>query len=88
MMLFPVPNQQLQQPTLPGYFAEPSPPSPFRWICNGVLYSVRPETRGQRVYWYMKKRVNGRQHNVYLGPAGKLSAELLNNAVAQIEVLR
>jgi hypothetical protein len=33
----------------------------------------------------MRKTVNGRLFNLYVAPAGLLSAELLNNAVAHIE---
>ena len=66
-------------------FSEPNPPRPFRWPVNDRWYSIRPERRGNGTYWYMRKRINGKNHNLYLGPLGKLSAELLDNAAAQLE---
>lgn len=67
-------------------FTEPNPPASFKWVTEaGKLYSVRPEARGKGVYWYMRKTVNGRLFNLYVAPAGLLSAELLNNAAAHIE---
>ena len=66
-------------------FQEPYPPQSFTWLCGDVLYPVYPEPRGKRVYWYMQKMVSGKYHRVYVAPAGKLTAELLNNAAAQVE---
>ncbi len=66
-------------------FTEPSPPRPFRCVVDGAIYSVRPERRGAGTYWYMRKTVNGRLYNVYLGPEGTLSGELLENAAVHIQ---
>lgn len=70
---------------LESRFTEPSPPAPFRYLRDGNAYSVRPEKRGQGVYWYMRKNRAGIMANLYLGPVGSLNPELLNNAVANIE---
>lgn len=70
-------------------FKEPNPPEPFRWpvmVNNRFrLYSVRPESRGNKLYWYMRKQIDGTNYTLYLGPTGKLSVELLNNAALQLE---
>lgn len=65
-------------------FEEPHPPGSFTWMYDEIVYSVSPEWRGNRIYWYMRKMVEGETHKLYVAPAGKLSAELLNNAAAQI----
>ena len=68
-------------------FQEPYPPQSFSWLHDGVLYPVYPETRGKRgrVYWYIQKMVSGKYHRIYVAPAGKLTAELLDNAASQVE---
>lgn len=71
---------------LNGRFVEPSPPIPFKFEAESrERYPVRPERKGERVYWHMRRMINGRLFNVYLAPYGKLSHELLQNAAAQIE---
>ena len=67
-------------------FHEPNPPETFRWLKDGTLYSVTPEYRGSKQYWYMKKQINGQKVQVYLGGLGQLEPTLLDNAVAHIEV--
>jgi len=80
------PNQLYGQQMMLPVFVEPKPPEPFKWLSpSGKTYPVRPEVRGNSIYWYMRKTVNGKTHNLYLGALDKLSSELLNNAVAQIE---
>jgi hypothetical protein len=49
-----------------------------------VEYPVVPELRGTRVYWYMRKMLDGQKYNIYLGPVGSLSPKLLRNAAIQI----
>lgn len=68
-----------------GTFHEPSPPQSFKWLKDGTLYPVRPETRGNSQYWYMQKMINGNTVRVYLGGVGQLEADLLDNAVAHLE---
>lgn len=65
-------------------FQEPNPPKAFYWLHNGANYAVRPEKRGQNIYWYMRKMVRGEKSNIYVAPQGKLTAVLLNNAAEQI----
>lgn len=77
-------NVKLQQ-QFPFMFTEPSPLlGQFSWMAEGVIYPVVPEKRGANYYWYMKKRIDGETHKIYVAPAGKLSVELLDNAAAQI----
>lgn len=66
-------------------FYEPSPPTPFRWLKDGTLYPIRPETRGNNTYWYLRKMYNGKALSVYLGGEGQLEPALLDNAVVQVE---
>ena len=82
MLTVPI-NVELQK-VADFIFQEPSPPRAFYWLFGGVQYSVRPEPRGQGVYWYMRKMVDRQKHNIYVAPEGKLTAELLNNAARQI----
>lgn len=65
-------------------FEEPTPPKAFYWMWQGQSYSVRPEKRSGNTYWYMRKMIQGETQNIYVAPAGKLTAELLNNAARQI----
>lgn len=69
----------------PKDFVEPTPPTPFKYLTNGDAYPVRPEPRGQRVYWFMRKMRNGQSATIYLAPHGLLSKELIDNAVIQID---
>lgn len=70
-------------------FKEPPEPVRFRWpvqFDDGTLTcSVVPEKKGKKTYWYMRKSVGGRTINKYLAPAGKLTEELLDNAVKNIK---
>jgi len=66
-------------------FIEPVPPQPFKFLHDGKLYPVRTERRGDNLYWYMSKMVNGRTYRIYLGGLSQLDAELVENAVKQIE---
>lgn len=68
---------------LPNNFNEPDPPSPFRYLRNGSSYSVRPERRGNNLYWFMRKMQAGKTAVVYLGPVGSLTRDLLDNAVTE-----
>lgn len=65
-------------------FQEPHPPGSFRWLHDGISFPVIPEWRGNRIYWFMRKMINSETYKIYVAPAGKLSAELLNNAAQQI----
>jgi hypothetical protein len=66
-------------------FKEPHPlMGQFTWLHDGSVYSVVPERRGNNHYWYMRKMVDGEKRKIYVAPAGKLSAELLDNACIQI----
>jgi len=56
----------------------------FAWMHGKSTYRVWPELRGKNYYWYMRKMIDGERFNIYVAPAGRLSAELLNNAAAQI----
>jgi hypothetical protein len=77
-------NVKLQQ-QFAFMFTEPSPLlGQFTWMAKGIIYPVIPEKRGANYYWYMKKRIDGETHKIYVAPAGKLSVELLDNAAAQI----
>lgn len=69
----------------PKDFVEPDPPVPFKFLTNGDSYSVRPEPRGQRVYWFLRKMRGGKSSTVYLAPYGYLTRELLNNAITRID---
>ena len=67
-------------------FKEPFPPRTFRWIGDDYFAcSVVPETRGNNIYWYMRKSRAGKTVNLYVGPVGSLSAELLDNAAANVK---
>lgn len=68
----------------PQNFHEPDPPEAFRYLSNGQSFSIRPEARNGRKYWFMRKMISGKTAVVYLGPVGTLSQELVNNAVVQI----
>ena len=69
-----------------GSFIEPYPPTRFKFEAKSrERYSVRPEKKGTRVYWHMRRMVNGRLFNLYVAPSGKLSEELLQNAASHIE---
>jgi len=69
-----------------GRFQEPFPPCRFLFEAdNRERYPVRPERRGKRVYWYMRKVVDGRLHNIYVAPEGLLTRELLDNAAKHID---
>jgi hypothetical protein len=71
-------------------FAEPTPPRTFRWELitddkfKTISFSVVPEKRGNNIYWYMRKSRQGKTVNLYVGPAGSLSAELLDNAAKNV----
>jgi len=67
-------------------FEEPRPPFSFNWLYEEVSYPVFPEYRGTKIYWYMRKMIDRETFKIYVAPAGKLSAELLNNAAKQIAV--
>lgn len=83
MMNLPL-NVKLQQ-TFSFMFKEPSPlVGQFTWLHEGVIYPVVPEKRGANYYWYMRKRIEGETHKIYVAPAGKLSVQLLDNACIQI----
>lgn len=62
-------------------FHEPDPPTPFKFLKDGELYPVRPEQRGNGLYWYMRKMINGNNVTVYLGGIGQLETDILTNAV-------
>lgn len=66
-------------------FREPHPPQSFKFLHDGELYLVRPEKRGKKLYWYMRKQVNGKTRPVYLGGMGQLNLEMLQNAAIQIQ---
>lgn len=70
---------------LDSQFREPFPAQSFRYLSNGDAYSVRPEPRGKGVYWYMRKKRGGVDVNLYLGPVGSLTRELMDNAVLNVE---
>ena len=77
-------NVELQQ-KFNFMFKEPSPLlGQFTWLHEGVIYPVVPEKRGKNYYWYIRKMIYGTAYGVYVSPAGKLSAELLDNAAAHI----
>jgi hypothetical protein len=80
-----LPQKELSMFLLDSMFYEPSPAKPFKYLRNGGAYSVRPERRGNGVYWYMRKHRAGQNVNLYLGPVGSLDSALLNNAVTHIE---
>ena len=69
-------------------FHEPLPNQSFRWevlFDDGVYFcSVVPEKRGNKTYWYMRKVCDGKTYNLYVAPQGKLTEELLDNAVKTI----
>ena len=83
MSLFAL-NVELQK-KMDFTFEEPLPPRAFKWLYGGNVYPVRPERRGENIYWYMVKMVDRVQHRIYLAPAGKLEPDILNNAALQIE---
>ena len=71
-------------------FTEPNPPRTFRWSLMEDTYhiftcSVVPEKRGNNIYWYMRKSRAGKTVNLYVGPVGSLSAELLDNAAKNVK---
>ena len=66
-------------------FHEPDPPTTFRWLKDGTLYSVTPEYRGSKQYWYMKKQIAGQRVQVYLGGLGQLEPAILDNAVEHMK---
>jgi hypothetical protein len=72
-------------------FTEPNPPRSFRWELTDFdklevfTCSVVPEKRGKNIYWYMRKSRAGKTVNLYVGPAGSLSAELLDNAALNVK---
>jgi len=69
-----------------GQFTEPFPPCRFLYEApSRIRYPVRPERRGKRWYWYMRKVIDGTLHNIYVAPEGKLESEMLENAAALIE---
>lgn len=74
-------NVQIQK-KMPFMFTEPD--HSFMWLHEGNMYSVAREKRGNNFYWYMRKMFLKQNYTVYVAPAGKLSAELLDNAAAQI----
>lgn len=69
---------------LPTDFTEPNPPQPFKYLLHGSAYPVRPEKRGNSLYWFMRKMRAGNTAVIYLGPVGSLTRELMDNAVLQI----
>lgn len=72
-------------PSRDGSFVEPLPPKRFHFEANNrQRFPVVPEKRGNGVYWYMRKKIGGRQHGLYLAPQGKLELEMLKNAAEQI----
>lgn len=70
-------------------FQEPSPPKRFRWSVEDesstFTCSAVPEKRGRNTYWYVRKSIDGKTVNIYVAPAGKLSEQLLDNAVINIK---
>ena len=69
-----------------GVFQEPYPPSPFKFEAKSrERYSVRPEKKGTRIYWHMRRQINGILYNLYVAKSGALSHELLENAARYIE---
>ena len=69
-----------------GYFQEPFPPSPFKYEAESrERYTVRPEKKGERIYWHMRKMINGRLFNQYVAKSGSLSHVLLENCAKLIE---
>lgn len=69
---------------LPSNFREPDPPVPFRYLRDGDAFSIRPEKRGGNLYWFLRKMRAGKTAVVYLGPAGSLTRELVDNAVLHV----
>lgn len=66
-------------------FREPDPPAPFKFQAgNGLWLNVRPEKRGNNLYWFVNKQHNGRRHRIYVAPAGLLTRSLLENAATHI----
>ena len=69
-----------------GHFIEPFPPIPFKFEAESrERYSVRPDKRGERLYWFMRKQINGRLFNQYVAKSGSLSHVLLENCAKLIE---
>ncbi len=69
-----------------GFFQEPFPPSPFKFEAESrERYSVRPEKKGERIYWHMRKQVNGILYNLYVAKVGSLSHIMLENCAKLIE---
>ncbi len=69
---------------LPTNFSEPSPPTPFRYLIHGDAFSVRPEKRGNSMFWYLRKMVKGQTATIYLSPVGELTREVVDTAVEQV----
>jgi len=69
-----------------GSFREPFPPTRFKYEAESrERYSVRPEKKGKRTYWHMRKQINGRLFNQYVAKSGSLSHVLLENCAKLIE---
>ena len=69
-----------------GSFREPFPPTRFKYEAESrERYSVRPEKKGERIYWHMRKQINGRLFNQYVSKSGSLSHVMLANCAKLIE---
>lgn len=66
-------------------FREPTPPEPFKFqASNGLWLNVRPERRGNNLYWFVNKQYGGKRHRLYIASCGLLTRSLLENAANHI----
>ena len=70
-----------------GSFIEPFPPQNFQFEAKAsrIRYPILAEKRGNSIYWYLRKQINGRRISEYIAKQGGLSLALLENAVKHVE---